>query len=404
MTFELADRLKATRPSMIMALVQKAQQLSQSGAPVIDLGIGEPNFKTPEHIKQAAIQAMKDDKTKYTVVPGTVELREAIAQKFIRDNSLDYDISNITVTGGAKQAIYNALMAVLSPGDEVVIPSPFWTSYPDIVNIAQGKPVIVECPQEQRFLISAEQLEEAITPRTRMLMLNSPSNPTGSVYSKEHLAELAQVLQRHPRVLVLSDDIYEHLMFDGHRFCSILDVAPQLKEHVLLINGVSKVFAMTGWRVGYAAGPKPLIAAMNTIQGQSATHACSISQAAAVAALNGPTDFFAERANSFEQRRNIVVDALNQIKGLEVLSPEGAFYVYPRCAGLIGAMTSSGKQLNSDIDICTWLLDEHHVSCVPGAAFGLSPHFRISTAASEATLIEACARIAAAIKTIKVDS
>lgn len=395
-----AQRLGSVRPSMILGLVQKARSLAAEGKPVIDLGIGEPDFTTPDHVKAAAIAAIGADETRYTVVPGTVALREAIRGKLARENGLDYALSEITVSNGAKQVIFNALMATLSPGDEVIVPAPYWSSYPDIVAVAEGRPVIVDCPQEQRFLITPEQLEAAITPRTRWLLLNSPSNPTGGVYSRADLAGLAAVLARHPHVHVLSDDIYEHLMFDGHRFASILEVAPALKPRVLVVNGVSKVFAMTGWRIGYAAGPQEIVTAMNTVQGQSCTHAGSISQAAAVAALTGPTDFFAGRARSFEARRDIVVAALNAVDGIECLVPEGAFYVYPRCAGVIGRRTPAGEVIGSDTDFCRYLLEQHFVSAVPGAAFGLSPHLRISTAAPAEALRSASARIAGAVNAL----
>jgi aspartate aminotransferase len=389
----LSARLSSVQPSMILSLVQKARELATTGHDVIDLGIGEPDFTTPDHIKAAAIAAIRDDDTRYTVVPGTVALREAIIAKLKRDNGLDYAMADITVGGGAKSIIFNAMMASISCGDEVIIPAPYWSSYPDIVAIAEGAPVIVDCPQEQQFLISPEQLAAAITPRTRWLILNSPSNPTGGVYSADHLRALAIVLHQHPHVQVLSDDIYEHLMFGGDKFTTILQVAPTLKDRVLIVNGVSKVFAMTGWRVGYAAGPTDLIRAMNVMQGQSTTHACSISQAASVAALNGPTDFFTNRAQSFEGRRNLVVAAINQCDGLNSLTPGGAFYVYPSCAGVIGNTTPRGRNITSDADFCAYLLEDHFVSTVPGVAFGLSPHLRISTAASEADLIEACKRI-----------
>lgn len=396
-----AARLSKVKPSMILGLVQKARQLATEGHPVIDLGIGEPDFTTPDHIKQAAIDAMARDETRYTIVPGTVPMREAIAAKLRRENHLNYDLADITVGGGCKSIIFNAMMATLSPGDEVIIPAPYWSSYPDMVAMAEGTPVVVDCPLSQRFLISPEQLAEAITPRTRWLMLNSPSNPTGGVYSADHLASLAEVLRRHPHVAILSDDIYEHLMFDGHRFTSILNVAPDLKDRVLIVNGVSKVFAMTGWRLGYAAGPAAVIKSMNTVQGQSLTHACSISQAAGVAALNGPTDFFASRAESFAKRRDLVVKALNDTRMLDCLSPEGAFYVYPDCSAVIGKITPKGKVISSDTDFCTYLLEDHFVSVVPGAAFGLSPHIRISTAASGEDLTEACRRIKMACDQLK---
>ncbi|MGC1504663.1 MAG: pyridoxal phosphate-dependent aminotransferase [Sulfitobacter sp.] len=401
MPTQKAERLTAVRPSMILGLVQKARALAAQGHPVIDLGIGEPDFTTPDHIKQAAIDAINADQTRYTVVPGTMELRNAIIRKLARENRLAYEADQISVSGGAKQVIFNAFMATLSKSDEVIIPAPYWSSYPDMVAVADGTPVIVDCPQSHRFLISPEQLKAAIPPQTKWLMLNSPSNPTGGVYTFAQLEMLADVLCDHPHVMVLSDDIYEHLMFDGHKFVSILDAAPDLIDRVLIVNGVSKVFAMTGWRIGYGAGPKALIAAMNTVQGQSTTHACSISQAASVAALDGPTGFITDRARSFQARRDLVVDALGAVPEFSILEPEGAFYLYPDCSGLIGKQTPNGLVLETDVDVCTWLLEDHHVSVVPGAAFGLSPHLRISTAASETQLKEACDRIAAAAKTLE---
>ena len=391
-----ADRLLSVQPSMILGLVQKARSLQSQGYPVIDLGIGEPDFNTPDHVKEAAVAAIAADQTRYTVVPGTPALRTAIVEKLSRENMLSFTVEAVSVSNGAKQVIYNAFMATLSKGDEVIIPAPYWSSYPDMVAIADGTPVTVDCTQSENFLLSPEKLERAITPKTRWLMLNSPSNPTGGVYSADQLAGLADVLRCHPHVRILSDDIYEHLMFDGHKFASILNVAPDLRDRTLLVNGVSKVFAMTGWRIGYGAGPIDLIKAMNVVQGQSCTHACSISQAASVAALNGPTDFMADRAASFAARRDVVVSALNTIDGINCLNPEGAFYVYPSCAGLIGRKTPEGRILTDDQAVCDWLLDVHHVSAVPGVAFGLSPHIRISTAASEDNLREACRRISKA--------
>jgi len=401
MNITTAHRLKAVRPSSILGLVQKAKAMSAQGHPVIDLGIGEPDFDTPDHIQMAAKIALSYGQTKYTPVPGTIETRQAIVRKFERENRLTYTPDEITVTGGAKQAIYNALMATVSPGEEVIIPAPYWSSYPDMVAMAEGRPVILDCPQEQRFLLDPAQFEAAITPKTRWLMLNSPSNPTGNIYRPEDLTAIAEVLRRHPHVMVLSDDIYEHLMFDDLKFCSILNVAPDLQDRVLVVNGVSKVFAMTGWRLGYAAGPKDLIKAMNTVQGQSTSHASSIAQAATIAALDGPTDFFAERAAQFETRRDLVVNALGALDGIDMLTPEGAFYVFPKVAGLIGKARPKGKVLGTDADVCDWLLDDHYVSCVPGSAFGFSPHIRISTASSTQNLQEACQRITAAVSTLK---
>ena len=391
-----ADRLKNVRSSMILELVRKARSLKANGHPVIDLGIGEPDFTTPDHVKQAAMDAIIRNETRYTVVPGTVPMRRAIADKLKRENGLNYDLAEITVGGGAKSIIFNAMLASLNPGDEVIIPAPYWSSYPDIVAMAEGVPVVVDCPQEQRFLISPDQLAAAISSKTRWLILNSPSNPTGGVYGTEHLRGLAEVLRANPHLAILSDDIYEHLVFDGHRFTSILNVAPDLRNRTLLVNGVSKVFAMTGWRLGYAAGPSDIISSMNVVQGQSLTHACSISQAAAIAALSGPTDFLSTRAKSFEKRRDIVVAEINKADGLNCVGPEGAFYAFPDCSGVIGKSTSDGMLISSDIDFCTYLLEEHFVSVVPGETFGLSPHFRISTAASDSNLAGACARIQSA--------
>jgi aspartate aminotransferase len=399
-----ADRLQSVQPSMILGLVQKARSLQSQGHPVIDLGIGEPDFNTPDHVKMAAVAAITADQTRYTVVPGTPALRTAIVEKLSRENMLDYTVEEVSVSNGAKQVIYNAFMATLSKGDEVIIPAPYWSSYPDMVAISDGTPVTVDCPQSENFLLSPEKLAQAITSKTRWLMLNSPSNPTGGVYSADQLAGLAEVLRRHSHVRILSDDIYEHLMFDGHKFASILNVAPDLRDRTLLVNGVSKVFAMTGWRIGYGAGPVDLIKAMNVVQGQSCTHACSISQAASIAALNGPSDFMADRATSFAARRDIVVSALNAIDGISCLNPEGAFYVYPNCAGLIGRKTPEGRILTDDQAVCDWFLDVHHVSAVPGVAFGLSPHIRISTAASEDGLREACRRISAACLSLETST
>lgn len=396
-----AKRLELVKPSMIMGLVQMARQLANSGQPVIDLGIGEPDFETPAHVKKAAIEAIQNNVTKYTVVAGQPSLREAISEKFKTENDLSYSADEISVSGGAKQAIFNAMMASLSPGDEVIVPAPYWSSYVDIVAICQGVARVVNCPEAQGFRISAEQLDEAVGQKTKWLLLNSPSNPTGGVYQPEHLRDIAQVLAQYPWVHVLSDDIYEHLMFDGNRFTSILNVAPQLRDRTLLINGVSKAFAMTGWRLGYCAGPKFLIDLINAVQSHSTTHASSISQAAATAALTGPKGFIAERQQVFQDRRDTVLAGLAAAEGITATVPCGAFYVYPNCAAVIGKETPDGQTIASDIDFCTWLLQRHNVSTVPGAAFGLSPHFRISTAASEESLKTACTRIVEACKELR---
>ncbi len=378
---------------MIMRLLQEAKRLQAAGQPVIDLGIGEPDFNTPDHIKEAAYQAIAENCTRYTMTPGLPVLREAIAEKLATENALRYSIEQISVSGGAKQAIFNAMMATITPGDEVIIPAPYWSSYVDIVSLCGGTPVTVPCELSQGFRISAAQLEAAVTARTKWFILNSPSNPTGSVYSADHLKTLAEVLDRHPQVQILSDDIYEHLIFEDRQFTSIINAAPQLQERTLLVNGVSKVFAMTGWRIGYCAGSKPLVAAINTIQGQSTTHACSISQAASLAALTGPKDFLKPRTCVFQQRRDLVVRALSETPHLAVATPQGAFYAYPCCSGAIGKTTPDGKRLSTDVEFCTWLLEASHVSTVPGTAFGLSPYFRISTAAGDEKLRTACRRI-----------
>ena len=392
----VSNNLKRIKPSPTLAVSQKARELKAAGKDVISLGAGEPDFDTPDNIKQAAIRAINEGDTKYTAVDGTPVLKDAIIKKFKRENNLEYQVDQITVGAGGKHVIYNAMVATLNEGDEVVIPAPYWVSYPDIVLLAGGTPVILECDEKQGFKIDVSELEKSITKKTKWIILNSPSNPTGACYSEDDIREIAKVLTKYPHVYILSDDIYEHLMFDGHKFASILNVAPDLRDRTLLVNGVSKAFAMTGWRIGYGAGPVDLIKAMNVVQGQSCTHACSISQAASIAALNGPSDFMADRANSFSRRRDIVVSALNAIVGISCLNPEGAFYVYPNCAGLIGRKTPEGRILTDDQTVCNWLLDVYHVSVVPGVAFGLSPHIRISTAASEDTLREACRRISTA--------
>lgn len=398
---QLARRLAKVRPSPILGLVQKASQMRAEGRDVVDLGIGEPDFDTPEHIKDAASAAMRAGQTKYTMVAGTVAAREAIVAKLKRENGLDYGLENIVITGGAKQAIYNAMMASLDPGDEVIIPAPYWSSYPDIVAIAEGTPVEVACPQSQGFRISPDQLAAAITPRTKWLVLNSPANPTGGAYSEHELKALAAVLVEHPHVGVLSDDIYEHLFFDGRRFCSILNIAPELADRVVLINGVSKAYAMTGWRFGYSVGPAGFTKAMAKVQSQSTTHACSISQAAAIAAMNGPQQVLAARLAAYERRRDLVVSGLEAINGIDCAKPEGAFYLYPSLAGVIGKQTADGKEITSDDDFCTYLLEQHLVSCVPGSAFGLSPHMRISTAANTEALTKAVVRIGEAVDALR---
>ena len=376
-----------------MAVTGRAQELKAAGVDVIGLGAGEPDFDTPENVKEAAISAMRAGQTKYTQVPGTLELREAICAKFKRENGLDYTPAQIQVACGGKQSIYNAMMATVDENDEVIIPAPYWVSYPDIVLLAEGKPVIVQAKQGNGFKINAEQLEAAITPKTKWLLLNSPSNPTGAAYSREELKALTDVLLRHKHVFLMTDDIYEHVIYDEFEFTTPAQVEPKLYDRTLTLNGVSKAYAMTGWRIGYAAGPLELIKGMNKVQSQSTSHAASISQAAAVEALNGPQEFIAKNNAIFKERRDLVVSMLNQAEGLECLTPQGAFYVYPSCAGMIGKTTPEGKVLTSDFDVATYLLEAEGIAVVFGEAFGLSPFFRISYATGTELLVEACKRI-----------
>ena len=389
----LSQRLGRIKPSPTIAVTQKAAELKAQGRDVVGLGAGEPDFDTPDHIKEAAKAAIDRGETKYTAVAGTLELRKAICAKFKRDNGLDYKPEQITVGSGGKQTIFNALMATLDAGDEVVIPAPYWVSYPDIVMLANGQPVIVPCPQENGFKLRAEDLDRAITPKTKWLILNSPSNPTGAAYTRAELKEITDVLLRHPHVWVMPDDMYEHVIYDGFEFSTPAEVEPKLYERTLTLNGCSKVYAMTGWRVGYAAGATDLVKGMNNLQSQSTTHACSISQAAAVAALNGPQDFVAGNNAIFKERRDLVISLLKETTGLSCHTPEGAFYVYPSCAGVIGKTTPEGKKIESDDDFINYLLEAEGVAAVQGSAFGLSPYFRISYATSTEVLKEACSRI-----------
>ncbi|MBH63846.1 MAG: aspartate aminotransferase [Alphaproteobacteria bacterium] len=389
----LASYLSAIKPSPTVAVTTKAQELKAAGRDVIGLGAGEPDFDTPDFIKEAAIEAIYQGKTKYTPPAGTPELREAISDKFKRENGLDYSIGQITVGCGGKQILYNALVATLDPGDEVIIPTPYWVSYPDMVLLGHGTPVLVATSLESGFKMKAEDLEAAITPKTKWLMLNSPSNPSGAAYSEAELKALAEVLVRHPHVWVMTDDIYEHIVYEGFKFTTIAQVEPELYDRTLTINGVSKAYSMTGWRVGYAGGPEELIKAMNMIQSQSTTHTSSISQAAAVAALNGPQDFLADWVKVFQERRDLIVSMLNQSTGLSCPTPEGAFYVYPSCAGLMGQKTPDGESIESDTDFVTYLLESEGVAVVQGVAFGLKPHFRISYATATEALEEAGQRI-----------
>ncbi len=397
----IASRLSRIKPSPTIAVTTKAAELRAAGRDVIGLGAGEPDFDTPEHIKKAANKAIEAGKTKYTAVPGTLELREAICAKLKRDNDLSYTPDQISVGCGGKQNIYNAFMATLNPEDEVIIPAPYWVSYPDIVLLAEGTPVIVDCPSSNNFKLKPEDLEKAITPKTKWLVLNSPSNPTGAAYTREEMKALADVLMRHEHVWVMPDDMYEFIVYDDFEFTTPAQVEPRLIDRTLTLNGVSKAYAMTGWRVGYAAGPVEVIKAMNKVQSQSTTHTSSISQAAAVAALNGPHDFIKTNNDIFKTRRDLVVKMLNEAEGLDCATPEGAFYVYPSCAGLIGKTTPDGKTIETDSDFVTYLLESEGVAAVQGQAFGLSPYFRVSYATSNEALEEACRRIQKACAALK---
>ncbi|MFC5386697.1 pyridoxal phosphate-dependent aminotransferase [Aquamicrobium segne] len=393
----ISSRLSAVKPSASMAASMAAKALRATGVDVIDLGLGEPDFPTPPHIVEAAFAAARAGDTLYTAAAGTPALREAVAAKFRRENGLDYTADDIVVANGAKQIIFNALMATLEPGDEVILPAPYFVSYPEMVKLLGGVPVIVECPETTGFRLTPDLLEAAITPRTRWLFLNMPGNPSGAVFSEADLKALGEVLSRHPHVLVLSDEIYEHIIFDGRAFVSFGRACPELKARTLIVNGVAKSYAMTGWRVGYAAGPVPLVKAMSTIQSQSVTSVCSIAQAAAVAALNGPQDDVARFRVAFERRRDLVVEGISKVEGLSLPPPEGAFYAYIGCAGLLGRKTPDGVVLEDDTAVAHYLLNKGGVSSVPGAAYGLSPYFRISTATADAVLVDAVGRIAAAI-------
>ena len=389
----LAARLGRIQPSQTMAVTGRARQLKAEGRDVIGLGAGEPDFDTPDHIKEAAVKAIADGYTKYTDVPGSIELREAVAAKFERENGLSYTPDQVQVACGGKQNIFNAMMATVEAGDEVIIPAPYWVTYPDIALLADGTPVFVPCSAANGFKMQPDQLDAAITPKTKWVILNSPSNPTGSGYTAAELKALTDVLMRHPHVWVMTDDIYEHVIYGDFQFSTAAQIEPGLYERTLTLNGVSKSFSMTGWRLGYAAGPAELIAGMNKVQSQSTSHTSSISQAASVAALNGSLDFLAGRNAIFKERRDMVVAELNRADGIECLTPEGAFYVFPSCAGSIGKTTPDGKVIEDDNDFCTYLLEAEGVAVVLGAAFGLSPFFRISYATSNEALEDGCQRI-----------
>ena len=397
----LSAAINRIKPSPTIAVTNRAAELKRAGRDVIGLGAGEPDFDTPDFVKDAAIEAIRRGFTKYTAVDGIPELKEAIRGKFRRDNGLDYGVDQITVNVGGKQTIFNALMATLDPGDEVIIPAPYWVSYPDIVLLTGATPVFVEAGIEAGFKITPEQLDAAIGPRTKWLILNSPSNPTGAAYSAAELKALAEVLLRHAQVWVLTDDMYEHIVYDDFRFATVAEVEPALFDRTLTVNGASKAYAMTGWRIGFAGGPAPLIKAIAKIQSQSTSNPCSVAQAAAVAALNGPQDFLKERAKTFQGRRDLVVSMLNQASGLRCPRPEGAFYVYPDCSGLIGKTTPDGRTLTDDEAVAAYLLDSEGVAVVHGAAFGGSPAFRISYATSTALLEDASTRIQRACAAVR---
>jgi len=396
----ISDSLKRIKPSPTIAVSQKAKELRAAGIDVIGLGAGEPDFDTPENIKEAAIKAIKDGDTKYTTVDGTKALKEAIVQKFKRENNLSYSVDQITVGVGGKHVIYNLMMATLNKGDEVIIPAPYWVSYPDIVLLAGANPVVIECPEEQGFKLSAKDLQSKINNNTKWLILNSPSNPTGACYTEQEIKNLSQVLKRNPHVNILSDDIYEHITYENFKFFTIAQI-PEIKNKVFTMNGISKSYAMTGWRIGYGAGDKEIIKAISKIQSQSTTNPSSISQAAAVEALNGKQDFIPIRSKAFQERRDFVVNSLNAIEGIECIKPDGAFYVFPSCKGLIGKKDKNGNKISNDSDFVQSLLENSGVAVVQGSAFGLEGFFRISYATSMDKLEDAMKRIKSFCENLK---
>ena len=397
----IADRMKHIKPSATLAVAAKARALKASGRPVLSLTTGEPNFETPVHIQDAGINAIRNGQTKYTDVGGTAELKQAVIGKFKREKNLVYKPEQIIVGTGAKQVLFNALLASVNDGDEVIIPAPFWVSYPEMTVLAGGVPVVVSCGEAQGFKLNAAQLQKAITPKTKWLILNSPNNPTGAMYARDELQALADVLLKHPHVHVMTDDMYEHLRFDGAAYDTLASVEPKLFDRVLTVNGVSKAYAMTGWRIGYAGGPKELIDAMTMMQSQSTSNACTISQAAAVEALNGNQDDVQRMNAEYERRRNMMAEKINAIDGLSVAPPAGAFYLYISCAGVLGKTAANGKVIGSEADFIDYLLEDYNVAVVPGEAFGLSPYFRVTFAISDAEIIEACERIRNACDTLE---
>ena len=398
---QIADRLNRIKPSPSSMAGQRARELRAAGRDIIGLTTGEPDFDTPPNVCEAVVRAMAQSKTKYTDVGGTAELKAAIQGKFRRDNGLDYSPAEIIASTGGKQIVFNALMCTVQGGDEVIVPTPYWVSYPDIVLLADGTPVFVPCPPENGFKLRPQDLEQALTPRTRWLVLNAPNNPSGATYTHDELKALAEVLLRHPRVWILTDDIYEHILYDGRRFATIAQVEPALKERTLTLNGVSKAYAMTGWRLGYGGAPAELVKAMVKLQSQSTTNPSSIGQAAAVEALNGPQDFIAERTRIFQDRRDLLVRELNAIPGIRCHSPEGAFYAFPSCADLIGKTTPGGKRLASDEDFVLYLLEAQNLAVLQGGAYGVSPFFRISFATSVPQLEEGLRRLRLACEALR---
>ena len=399
MTF-ISDSLNRIKPSATMVITAKATQLKREGKKVIGLSSGEPDFDTPQHVKQAAIDAINSGYTKYTNIEGIPELRQSIVEKFKKDNDLNYDVSNVIVGTGGKQILFNALMSSLNKDDEVIIPAPYWVSYPDMTLLAGGKPIFVDCSSETNFKLTGEALDKVITKNSKWLILNSPSNPTGSCYSISELEEIANVVRKHENLYVMTDDIYEYIVYDNFKFYTLAQVAPDLKDRILTVNGVSKSYCMTGWRIGYAAGPSLLIKAMIKIQGQSTSNPSSISQYAALAGISGSKEFLDPCLKAFDERRHHVVDKLNSIDGISCILPEGAFYAYPNVSGLIGKKTQNGKILNNDAEIVEWLLESAEVAAVPGVAFGLEPYFRVSYATSLEVLKEAMNRIEKAVLTL----
>lgn len=397
----ISKRLDAIKPSPTLAVSAKAAELKRKGVDVISLGAGEPDFDTPDNIKQAAIQGIKNGATKYTNADGTPELKQAVCDKFRRENGLTYVPEEVIIGTGGKQVIYNLFMATLDEGDEVIIPAPYWVSYPDMVLLAGGTSVTISSSMNTGFRLNPDDLNDAITAKTKWVILNSPSNPSGSAYKKEELAEIAKVLRNHPHVHIMSDDIYEHITFDGFEFTTLANVAPDLKDRIFIVNGVSKSYSMTGWRIGYGAGSRDIIKAMAMIQSQSTSNPSSISQVAAVEALNGTQDFIKPNAINFQKKRDLVLSLLNNVEGLSCYKPEGAFYLFPSCSRLFGKKTPTGAVISSSNDFATFLLENANVAVVPGIAFGLEGYFRISYATSEALLADACSRIARAVATLE---